>query len=182
MVLVLRTETPDLPDGTHRLPTDHREVDQEESGTSYGIMASLFNNDQRESRLMNNCELSRQAQHAFVGREETIPLLEMVKREQHLPIVHASKHGMNESNGDQLSLWSSEPESLDDSFRKIFVQCEADHAASLSSGASEGYVGFQLLFQINAIAKSWAFDERIDLGEPFDIEASICQGIDRLGG
>ena len=181
MVLVLRTETPDLPDRTHRLSADHREVDQEESGTSYRIMARLFNNDYREPGLMNNCQLSRQAKHALVSRKEAIPLLEMVEGEQHLPIIHASETRMNGSNRDQLSLWNSEPESLDDGFRKIFVQCEADHAVSSSSGASETYVGFQLLFQINAIAKGPAFDERIDRGEPFEIEASGCQRIDRLG-
>jgi len=78
VIFVLCTELPDLSSGTHRLSADGWQMNQKEASSSDGVVASLLDNHQCEVCLMKNGKLSGQVEHAGVGADQAIPLLEVM--------------------------------------------------------------------------------------------------------
>jgi hypothetical protein len=129
MVLVLSTQSPDLPDGSNAFASNGRQVHEEKARSSDGIVAGLLDNGEGELRLMNDSKLAGQIQHPGVHTDQTIPRFEMVQRQQKLPIVHLPEPQIDVTDGHQLCLWDAKPESVDNGVGKVLVESEADHAS-----------------------------------------------------
>lgn len=164
MILVLCAQLPDLGGGAYRFSADRRQMDQEEPSSPEGIMPCLLDDDQGQVGLVEHCQLPRQVEHSGIGADQAVPLAQVMERKEQLPIIHSAQSWIDLADRDQVGLWHTDPECLDDGVRKILVQRETGHA---SGNPLEPDVVLELLFEVDAVLQGVRTGKGIDSGKLF---------------